>query len=236
MRCNLRLSVPRATPGSMTRSRAGDDPPWASVPPMRRPVGREPVRHRSHRVLTLDPSAIRDGRTLAWLRPAPQARPLLRIRNRGFRAALHHHLHSMVCVNPVTHRRVSRRLMIALARQGISDPHGGARTALHDRQLQLAGVRTPAVRARARGRRTTRWCIRTVESRLWTDAQLTRVGWTGRLARARGRSTRGCGRTHNSRVRVIGRLTRVDRRATRAQWRDGSRAGVLASHGGPGLL
>jgi hypothetical protein len=44
MKCDLRLSVSRATPGSIARSRAGDDAPGLQFHREQGTVGREPVR------------------------------------------------------------------------------------------------------------------------------------------------------------------------------------------------
>jgi len=163
------------------------------------------------------PSAIRDGRTLTWRRRAPQPRSLLRIRNRGFRVALRHHLQPMVCVNPVTHCRVVGHLMIALVRQGVSDQHGGAEAA----RLSSAAITRScekACRSRSHGWTGSRLARVRRPATRGVHGRLARVGWTGdsrvwagaRLARAAERTTRRCGATPASRVQADGRVARVD--------------------------
>jgi hypothetical protein len=72
MKCNLRLSVSRATPGSIARSRAGDDAPGLQFHREQGTVGREPVRDLAPTVALLWTWTIRDQGTLPCRRPTAQ--------------------------------------------------------------------------------------------------------------------------------------------------------------------
>jgi hypothetical protein len=80
IRCNLRLSMPRATPGSIARSRAGDDAPGLQFHRVQGAVGRGPARDLALTVAVLWTWAIRDEGTLTRRRRAAQPSLQLRIR------------------------------------------------------------------------------------------------------------------------------------------------------------
>src|ERR1019366_6701668 len=80
IRCNLRLSMPRATPGSIARSRAGDDAPGLQFHRVQGAVGRGPARDLALTVAVLWTWAIRDEGTLTRRRRAAQPSLQIRIR------------------------------------------------------------------------------------------------------------------------------------------------------------
>ena len=158
------------------------------------------------------PSAIRDGRTLTWRRRAPQARSLLRIRNRGFRAALAapppfdglcQSCHASSSVAP-PHDRPGATRDFRSTRGGADGPSRSAATTRWCENARRSRSRAgqahdslvyPDGRIAVVDRRTTHPCrldgtarprTWTVDSRVWTDA---------RLARAGDRTTHPCGPT-----------------------------------------
>jgi hypothetical protein len=71
-KCNLLLLVSRATPGSIARSRAGDNTPGLQFHREQGTVGREPVRDLAPTVALLWTWTIRDQGTLPCRRPTAQ--------------------------------------------------------------------------------------------------------------------------------------------------------------------